>query len=197
MESPFEPQSSQALPSATFRDYLNLLLINKSYACLVLAEVLVLLGYYLSYIAILSIITEYGGGGATLLSVLSLLQSLPAFFWFPVTGAVADRCGQPLYNSTVSILRRFDRHTVLAAVPLTCAAIVLGFSLITGASLLWCVSTPLCPRTTLTGCCLYWYSWKPASMLFTSRPERPSCRSWCRARSFHWLPPSTPLYGAW
>lgn len=122
MDSPFEPQQSIELPNASFHDYVALLNTNRGYACLVVAEVLVLLGYYLSYIAILSIVNDYGNGGAMLLSILSLLQSLPAFFWFPLTGAVADR---------------FDRHTVLAAVPLICAAIVLGFPLITSSSLLW------------------------------------------------------------
>lgn len=92
MDSPFESQQSAELPNASFSDYLDLLRCNRAYTCLVVAEVLVLLGYYLSYIAILSIITDYGSGGAMLLSVLSLLQSIPAFLWFPITGAVADRC---------------------------------------------------------------------------------------------------------
>lgn len=94
MDTPFDSQPSAELSNAIFREYVDLLRTNKGYACLVVAEVFVLLGYYLSYIAILSIITEYGDGGAMLLSLLSLLQSLPAFLWFPVTGAVADRCAR-------------------------------------------------------------------------------------------------------
>ena len=85
---------SKDVDTAAFADYVALLRTNSAYTRLVLAEVLVLLGYYLSYIAVLSIITEFGSSnsGAMLLSVLALLESLPALLWCPVTGVIADRC---------------------------------------------------------------------------------------------------------
>ncbi len=87
--SPMVPQPHSKVLTATLADYVGLVVHNPSYACLITAEVMVLLGYYLTYIAILSIIHDMGNGDAMLLSLLAILQSLPAFL-LPLCGVVAD-----------------------------------------------------------------------------------------------------------
>lgn len=103
--------------------YRSLLHNRPQFRLLWIAQVISLTGDWFNTIAVLSLVTRYTDS-STAVGALFLARALPAFFWGPIAGVVADR---------------FNRQWILVLSNLLRIFVVLGFLLVRDESSVWLV----------------------------------------------------------
>ncbi|MBN9390440.1 MAG: MFS transporter [Chloroflexi bacterium] len=107
----------------TAGSYRRLLQTNRNFRRLWLAQVVSLLGDWFSTVAVITLVTRFGGT-AEQLAWLFIARLLPMVLFGPLAGVLADR---------------FNRRSIMLVADLTRVAVALSFLLVTSAELVWLI----------------------------------------------------------